>query len=242
MVHWLFVAALPWPTACSVAESFACNADAQCVTDEAAGRCEAEGVCSFPDESCPSGHRYGGLAGGLSGECVGGGSSSDVGTTDPDPGMTSVPPVESLDDGSSSGLSTSSTSSTSMTIDSTTEPPDSTSEPGVETATTTTTTTTDASSTGPGLGPDPYGPCTDGGDCEDADSYCILDNDASVCAPPCELDDDCPPSLEPASSVVCTDVGGPMGCVIFCDETEVCPAGMRCDPLVMMAFGYCAWG
>lgn len=240
MVPWLLVAALPWPTACSVTETFACNADAQCVTDAAAGRCEPEGVCSFPDGSCDSGHRYGGLAGELSGECVGGGSSSDASTTT-DPGATSAPPVESLDGDSSSGSSTSSTSSTSTSEPpgATSEPPGSTSEPGVETATTTT--TDGSSSSGPGPDLDPYGPCMDASDCVEPDSYCHVYNDTSVCVPPCDTDEDCPPALEPGSAVLCMSAGG-TGCVLICTKDIACPDGMRCEPIEkVMGVGYCAW-
>ena len=244
MVPWLLMAALPWPAACSVAETFACNDDAQCVTEAAAGRCEAEGVCSFPDGACPSGHRYGGLAGELSGECVGGGASSDGSSdTTVDPGATSAPPVESLDGDSSSGSSPSTASSTSTgeAPDSTSEPPGSTSEPGVETATTTT--TTDASSSS-GSGPDldPYGPCMEASDCVEPDSYCQIYNDTTVCVPPCETDEDCPPAPGPTSAALCLDYAGATGCVLVCNEDNSCPDGMRCEPVEMvMGVGYCAW-
>ncbi|MCH9684694.1 MAG: right-handed parallel beta-helix repeat-containing protein [Deltaproteobacteria bacterium] len=38
---------------------FSCEQDTQCQTAQVLGRCEATGSCSFPDDSCPSGHRYG---------------------------------------------------------------------------------------------------------------------------------------------------------------------------------------
>jgi hypothetical protein len=34
------------------------------------GVCQPEGVCSFPDDTCPSGQRFGAHSGGLSNECV----------------------------------------------------------------------------------------------------------------------------------------------------------------------------
>src|SRR5262249_5965098 len=37
----------------------------------AAGTCEANGFCSFPDSSCSSGRRYGELGGTSAGQCVG---------------------------------------------------------------------------------------------------------------------------------------------------------------------------
>ena len=44
--------------ACGVA-AFACNDDAQC---GASGACEASGYCSFVDDACPAGRRYGSRA------------------------------------------------------------------------------------------------------------------------------------------------------------------------------------
>ncbi|MEM6290929.1 MAG: LamG domain-containing protein [Myxococcota bacterium] len=67
------------------AGSFACNDDAQCGAD---GTCQPTGYCSFPDTTCPSQQRYGGLAGDrLADTCVpeealgGTGSSTSVPTT-----------------------------------------------------------------------------------------------------------------------------------------------------------------
>jgi hypothetical protein len=49
---------------------FACEADDDCESGEL-GRCEANGFCSFPDEGCPTGRRYGEFAGSdLAGTCV----------------------------------------------------------------------------------------------------------------------------------------------------------------------------
>lgn len=50
--------------------AFTCAESAQC--DVATGGvCQANGRCSFPDQACPSGQRYGDLSGDLSGVCVG---------------------------------------------------------------------------------------------------------------------------------------------------------------------------
>lgn len=49
-------------------DPFGCGSDEQCGGD---GQCEANGYCSFPDPTCPSGRRYGDLAGGgLANVCV----------------------------------------------------------------------------------------------------------------------------------------------------------------------------
>lgn len=54
--------------ACSPAGAFACEGDQAC----SAGVCQPVGFCSFPDDACASGQRYGAHAGdGLAGLCVG---------------------------------------------------------------------------------------------------------------------------------------------------------------------------
>lgn len=78
---------------------FACSETGDCSRDDGSGFCEPTGWCSFPDDSCPSGSRYGGLAGdGLAGECVdtSGTESTGGATTTPDPStstFTTVDPV-----------------------------------------------------------------------------------------------------------------------------------------------------
>lgn len=64
---------------CLTATSYTCEADAQCVQSGLQGACEAGGRCSFPDEACPSGKRYGEYAGGgLGGACVDGETASET--------------------------------------------------------------------------------------------------------------------------------------------------------------------
>ena len=64
-------------TACSHAGAYECSSSVQCIVDSIAGECQPDGWCSFPDGDCPSGQRYGELAGdGLAGDCV----SQDLGT------------------------------------------------------------------------------------------------------------------------------------------------------------------
>lgn len=51
--------------------AFVCEHDEQCVGPEGIGFCEADGACSFPDDSCASGRRYGDHApAGRGGRCV----------------------------------------------------------------------------------------------------------------------------------------------------------------------------
>jgi hypothetical protein len=73
MGNWLVVAAAvagALVTGCNPgARAFPCDDDTKCP----GGRCEITngGFCSFPDPSCPSGNRFGDLAGGQSNQCVG---------------------------------------------------------------------------------------------------------------------------------------------------------------------------
>jgi hypothetical protein len=59
-------------TACLPYGAFFCTEDVQCRHDGAVGTCEAVGFCSFSDDACPSGRRFGELAeGALASACVG---------------------------------------------------------------------------------------------------------------------------------------------------------------------------
>jgi hypothetical protein len=66
------LAGLGWAaSACSSALGFACSSDQQCQAGTVAGACQVNGYCSFPDEACPSGHRFGDAAPpGVANECV----------------------------------------------------------------------------------------------------------------------------------------------------------------------------
>ncbi|MCX4245496.1 RCC1 domain-containing protein [Paraliomyxa miuraensis] len=65
------------------ASAFECEQSSQCLGDGAEGVCQQSGYCSFPDEGCPSGQRYGDHAGnGLAGECVPVSEGSSGGTTE----------------------------------------------------------------------------------------------------------------------------------------------------------------
>jgi len=46
-------------SACGLDSAYACTSDTQCSAGESRGRCEPEGYCSFQDDTCPSGRRYG---------------------------------------------------------------------------------------------------------------------------------------------------------------------------------------
>jgi hypothetical protein len=70
---------------CGQASNFACSEDDQCENSGIGGFCEPNGYCSFGDDDCPSGRRYGDLAGdGLASVCVEVGGSTGA-TTGPNP-------------------------------------------------------------------------------------------------------------------------------------------------------------
>lgn len=94
---------------CFGADAFLCESDVACQQGGVSGQCQPSGYCSFPDDECASGQRYGAHAeGSLAGECVGpGAAGSDSGSSD---------------DGVSTSPLTTSTSTTGVTS-STTSPP-----------------------------------------------------------------------------------------------------------------------
>lgn len=84
--------------------AFACEQDEQCVGPDGIGFCEADGACSFPDDSCASGRRYGDHGpDDRAGRCVDA-STGSSGVADTGTGSSGVVGGESsLGDGGSSG-------------------------------------------------------------------------------------------------------------------------------------------
>lgn len=77
-MRWLSLLALAAVLGGCSSEVFVCQHDSGCGAD---GTCEGTGYCSFPDETCASGRRYGDhAANGLAGECVNPGSDEAMGT------------------------------------------------------------------------------------------------------------------------------------------------------------------
>ncbi len=100
---------------CGVTNSFTCAQNSQCGVD---GVCQPTGGCSFPDDDCPSGQRYGDYApSGLGGLCVDPTSDTDPGGTTLGSGdATGTSGPSSLDDtGSPPGTTTSGLESTGPT-------------------------------------------------------------------------------------------------------------------------------
>jgi hypothetical protein len=110
--------------ACSSSE-FECKIDSQCL-HEVAGFC-VDGRCAFPDETCPSGLRYGMHGGSVAGRCVPTGDDeadtvADDGTTSSTTGATGLTePGDTIIEGSTGGGADEMTSVTSESEDGNTE-------------------------------------------------------------------------------------------------------------------------
>lgn len=77
------------------ADAFQCRDHADCDYDGEAGVCQLSGYCSFSDETCDSGQRYGEFAGRSLGNACVGSEGDDAGTDGPpDPGDPSTPPSQ----------------------------------------------------------------------------------------------------------------------------------------------------
>lgn len=64
------VAAVVW-SGCARDHEFVCDDDSQCIVDNQIGACQPSGGCSFEDDSCASGQRYGEFANDtLADDCV----------------------------------------------------------------------------------------------------------------------------------------------------------------------------
>ncbi len=58
-------------TSCTNVSTFICAESTDCMDGSFSGTCQPNGYCSFDDDDCPSGQRYGDLAAGdLAGQCV----------------------------------------------------------------------------------------------------------------------------------------------------------------------------
>ena len=99
---------------------FDCTESSQCVLGSTNGVCQDDGLCSFPDDECPSGQRYGEHTGPVAGTCVELAGTS--GTTGQVPSPATSDPIPTP--GSTSGTSdASTTTSSSSGFDETLEPP-----------------------------------------------------------------------------------------------------------------------
>jgi hypothetical protein len=71
-MSWLRVGGFVLVGGCGLPAAFPCEVESECVDGGRLGLCQPDGWCSFPDDGCGSGQRYGAHAGdGLAGLCVG---------------------------------------------------------------------------------------------------------------------------------------------------------------------------
>jgi hypothetical protein len=82
-MRWLVLVAC---AGCIRGGSYHCASSAECLRGDVQGICEATNTCSFPDPSCPSGQRFGDLAGNDSNACVT--DTTDAGIDAPGDGHT----------------------------------------------------------------------------------------------------------------------------------------------------------
>lgn len=199
--------------------AFRCEDDTQCARDGLQGQCQANQFCTFPDDSCPSGQRYGSDAGsGLADMCL----NVDEAGTDA---------ATSVGEGTTSGMPA--TTAATTTASTSTGSADGTDD----------TTTTSPPADVPPM-PDPYGDCFDIDDCQFVTGECVELDTTAVCAPPCETVRECPQPVDPSAATDCIlDGTGKGWCTLTCATTNDCPAGMECDPDAIDLFGVpiCAW-
>ena len=128
-MSWLRVGGFVLVGGCGLPAAFPCDVDADCVDGGRFGICQPDGWCSFPDDGCGSGQRYGAHAGGgLAGLCVDQPDTS--GATDGETGaaLSEGPSVTTLDatgpidgggDTSTSGFDETTSSASAVTSPST---------------------------------------------------------------------------------------------------------------------------
>lgn len=223
-------------------DAFFCTSDEQCTEGGAAGICQANELCSFPDDDCPSGQAYGKYSGALAGRCV---AEEDVASTGPDVPTSTEPSPPT------SSTSTSSTPGETSAGETTSTGPDDDSTSGSST-------TSEAGSADPGL-PD-GSTCQENDDCASSFCYdailgsvcgeCLSDADCEHgCTPPYPLDpselwsqcndgelgDSCQTS-EACSSpeLQCVSFANVAGILSIstcseCATTEDCPGSMLCN-------------
>jgi hypothetical protein len=206
---------------CLARSVFTCATDDECRTDHEEGICQDDGFCSFPDDECESGQRYGAHAGeGKGSTCV---PLEDAATTTET--ATSSPETSSTSTADSTTEATGETATGETGLGSTDT--GDTTDPGDTGATGTT--STDGTSTG--AAPEPvYPPCDLSSDPEcpqDFDgcsSYSSEDGSGTHCTYSCTNADQCPMPESGTATMTC----GASLCRISCGGAATCPDGMQC--------------
>ncbi len=185
---------------CVKLDSYQCAQSSECQNGGEPGTCEPEGVCSFPDDECSSGKKYGALAGAQSGQCVGmvsdTGDQPTVSPTGPDPGTTTSTST-TFDPGTSTTFEPTTLVTSEVTV----------------TTTTDSTQTSDPGTTGPGP------------TCGEIGELCVDGVCCGGCAV-CDGDNRCNPA--PADQAmekcgICSFCGGDGECALAAVDSP-CPA------------------
>lgn len=80
-IRWALLGVVTWCASSCAATTFQCSDTGECA-GRPGGVCEPTGWCSFPDDACPSGRRYGEFSGGsFSNECVSTSEPTSTSTT-----------------------------------------------------------------------------------------------------------------------------------------------------------------
>ena len=216
--------------ACTGNPLFLCHDSSDCTENGVDGTCQPGGLCSFPDDDCTTGQRYGNHAGNVSGECVpnvdetGGEATTASSATATSNATATTNPVV---DGTSTGEPT----------DTTTTDPDPMTSTSAAASTGEGSTTSEVSagtdSGGTNMTAQPYGLCDEMTPCPQ-DWMCVdftgMGNTA--CVHPCGVmgvEQPCPPHPD-GLDVTCYAEGGANVCLMTCGPSmmQMCPPGFSC--------------
>lgn len=203
---WAVVAVML--TGCA-ADPFVCNTDGQCLEGGAQGMCQPSGVCSFDDDECESGQRFGEHAGALANQCVPPGNGESTG----------APPVEGTTGTTGATSAVGDASGSSGRDDgSSGDGDDSTSSSGESTA---------ASGSPNGA------TCSEAAECQSGHCF-VIPSFPGICGE-CTSDADCRygcgtanPLVDPPVPSTCDDGSPGSGC----ESDDSCQADMVCTPVL----------
>lgn len=192
--------------------TFACTTDAQCLAAGADGMCQGSGFCSFPDDDCASGQRYGDHAGELANKCA---PPATADTDAPDEG-----------DGEGEGDADDDDDNNTDDDD---DDDDNTDDDDDDADTGPMNETGGGSSADGGGVTESYVPC-DSASCE---GFCLGINDGEVCTLDCDLAaPDCPALAALPSGeypLVCMNFFNEGVCGVPCSRDTDCPDETTCD-------------
>ena len=204
------------------ADPFVCSSNGQCLEGGAQGICQPSGVCSFDDDDCESGQRFGEHAGALANMCVpvGDGTSTGAPVDDTVGASETTAAIGEADSTSAGGRD-----------ESTSDDGDSTTTGATSTTSTTSTTGAETATTEDGL---PNGSeCSEPSQC--GSGHCFLLGPLGGICGECTTDADCRygcgtanPLVDPPLPSTCDD--GMLGA--GCSDDLACLDGLVCSSVV----------